>query len=91
VTRPWTDAGDPAALLDANLAWLRGRNLDSFVAPGAEVAGRVRLRESVVCAGARVSGEGAIERSLLCPGAVAVAPLSDAIVTPSGRVVQLRA
>ncbi|HEX3775636.1 MAG TPA: NDP-sugar synthase [Polyangiaceae bacterium] len=91
VTRPWTDAGEPAALIDANRAWLRARNLDSFVAPGAELASGVRLLASVVCAGARVGGEGAIERSLVCPGAVAVAPLADAIVTPSGRVVQVRA
>jgi mannose-1-phosphate guanylyltransferase len=91
VTTPWTDAGDPSALLAANLAWLSARGLDSFVVPGAEVAAEVELRSSVIGAGARVRGQGLLERCVVCPGAVAVAPLSDAIVAPSGRVVPVRA
>ena len=91
VTRPWTDAGDPASLLRANLAWLGARGLDSFVASSAEIAAGVSVEHCVVSAGARVLGQGRIERCVVCPGATAVAPLSDAIVAPSGRVVNASA
>lgn len=87
VTSPWTDAGDAPGLLAANLAWLRARGLDGFVAESAELAPSVRLEESVVSADARVLGQGALTRCVVCPGATAVAPLSDAIVAPSGRVI----
>ncbi len=91
VTRPWTDAGDPRALLWANLAWLAVRELGSFVAAGAEIASGVEPRNSVIGAGARVLGQGLLERCVVCPGAIVSAPLSDAIVAPSGRVVSARA
>ena len=87
VTAPWTDAGDPASLLRANWAWLRERERGFFQAPGAEVAPGVELRQALVGAGARVHGRGVLERCVVCPGATAVAPLSDAIVAPSGRVI----
>ncbi|HYP97296.1 MAG TPA: nucleotidyltransferase family protein [Polyangiaceae bacterium] len=86
VTAPWTDAGDPPSLLNANLDWLAARQLDFFVAPGAQLASGVELRQAVVGAGARVEGRGLLERCVVCPGATAVAPLRDAIVAPSGRV-----
>jgi mannose-1-phosphate guanylyltransferase len=87
VTTPWTDAGDPPALLAANLAWLAARGLDGFVADGAELARGVRLDGSLVGAGARVVGQGTLTRCVVCPGATATAPLTDAIVAPSGRVI----
>jgi mannose-1-phosphate guanylyltransferase len=89
VSAPWTDAGDPAGLLAANLAWLAARGLDGFVADGAELARGVRLEESLVGAGARVVGQGTLTRSVVCPGATVTAPLSDAIVAPSGRVISV--
>jgi mannose-1-phosphate guanylyltransferase len=91
VTKPWTDAGDARALLVANLAWLRERELVFFASPGAEISGEVSLHASVVGTGARVVGQGALERCVVCPGATAVAPLADAIVAPSGLVVNARA
>jgi mannose-1-phosphate guanylyltransferase len=87
VTQPWTDAGDPASLLRANLAWLAARGLDSFVAAGAEVSQRVELNASVIGAGARVEGQGLLERCVVCPGATVTAPLRERIVAPSGRLV----
>lgn len=87
VSTPWTDAGDPAGLLAANLEWLATRGLDGFVADGAELARGVRLEESLVGAGARVVGQGTLTRCVVCPGATVTAPLSDAIVAPSGRVI----
>jgi mannose-1-phosphate guanylyltransferase len=91
VTTPWTEAGDARALLVANLAWLSVRELAFFAAPGTEISGAVSLQASVIGAGARVLGQGALERCVVCPGATAVAPLADAIVAPSGRVVNARA
>jgi mannose-1-phosphate guanylyltransferase len=90
VTEAWTDAGDPASLLAANLAWLAARELDSFLGAGIEISAGVTVEHSVLGAGARVLGQGRIERCVVCPGATAVAPLSDAIVAPSGRVVNAR-
>ncbi|HEY0465697.1 MAG TPA: nucleotidyltransferase family protein [Polyangiaceae bacterium] len=87
VTAPWTDAGDLRSLLDANLSWLSARGLGSFQAPGAEVAKAVELCQALVGKGARVQGQGRLERCVVCPGATAMAPLSDAIVAPSGRVI----
>jgi len=88
VTAPWTDAGDAPSLLRANLAWLDARGLGAFQGQGAELAPGVELRQAVVGAGARVQGQGLLERCVVCPGASAHAPLSDAIVAPSGRVIR---
>ncbi len=90
-TAPWTDAGDPQSLLAANRVWLKTRDLRYFVAPGAEVEKTVVLEDSVVGAGADVRGAGALTRCVVCPGATVTAPLEDAIVCPSGRVVSARA
>ncbi len=91
VSAPWIDAGDPNRLLDANLAWLLARREVAFVAPGAQVAPTVELRQSVIGSGARVLGLGLLERCLVCDGATVEAPLRDAIVAPSGRVIQRHA
>ena len=87
VSEPWTDAGDLASLLAANLAWLDARGRSSFQGRGAEVAPHVELRRALVGAGARVHGQGILEDCVVCPGATAVAPLSNVIVAPSGRVI----
>jgi mannose-1-phosphate guanylyltransferase len=87
VTTPWIDTGDPPGLLAANLAWLSARGLDGFVAEGAELAPGVRLQDSLVGVGARVLGQGTLTRVVVCPGAAVTAPLRDAIVAPSGRVI----
>jgi len=42
---------------------------------------------ALIGAGARVQGQGIFERCVVCPGASASAPLRDAIVAPSGRVI----
>lgn len=83
---PWSDIGTPAAYLALNVEWLEGR--DAFVGEGARVAPGVELRSCVVGSGARVNGAGPVERVVVWPNAVATAPLSDAIVTPT-RVVSL--
>lgn len=82
---PWDDVGTPAAYLSANLRWLREAGRVSFGAPAD--LGEVELDRVVLGAGARVTGHGALRRVVVWPGAEAVAPLEDAIVTPS-RVVR---
>jgi mannose-1-phosphate guanylyltransferase len=91
VAGPWIDAGDVGGLLRANLAWLAAHSLQSFLGEHSFVAPGVVLRDSVLCAGARVQGSGLFERCVVCAGAIASAPLMDAIVTPSGRVLHVRA
>jgi mannose-1-phosphate guanylyltransferase len=91
VSAPWTDAGDVQSLLGANLTWLSARGLGSFQGPGAELAPGVELRQALIGAGARVQGRGVVERCVVCPGASATAPLRDAIVAPSGRVIPAHA
>jgi mannose-1-phosphate guanylyltransferase len=84
----WTDCGDVASYLEANLAWLARSGLGVWCAPDSVVDPGVELRQSVVGSGSMVSGRGTVERSVIWPGARAVAPLSDAVVTRSSRVVK---
>ncbi|HEY2408723.1 MAG TPA: nucleotidyltransferase family protein [Polyangiaceae bacterium] len=90
VTGGFLDAGDPETLLRANLDWLEQRVLASYVAPGVEVDPGVSVERSVVSRGARVRGHGALRECLICEGAEVTAPLSRAIVTPSGRIIHAR-
>jgi mannose-1-phosphate guanylyltransferase len=83
----WTDIGDLRSYLELNLAWLGTRH--AWAAEGAAVAPGVHLKRAIVGRGARVEGEGIVARSVVWPGAVARAPLADAIVTTSGRVVAI--
>lgn len=86
----WTDAGDLAAYLAANRRFLEDRAWDdSWVGEGARIDPGVELSRSVVGAGARLEGCGPVRGSVIWPGARARAPLIDAVVTRSGRVVTL--
>jgi len=94
-TKPgfWQDAGDLLGYLHSNRSWLTLHAQDSggsWVGPGARVERGVTLVESVVGRGARVCGSGRLEGCVVWPGAIAVAPLSDAIVTGKGRVVRVK-
>ncbi len=81
----WDDIGSIEAYLRANLRWLEGSA--AYLGPGARSS--VPVEKSVVGAGAVVEGEGALVRSVVWPGARARAPLSDAIVTTAGRVIEV--
>lgn len=83
----FSDIGDLVSYHAANLAWLRGAVVDSYVAEGARVDAGVSLSRCIIGAGANVVGSGALERCVVWPGATVRAPLRDAIVTASGRVV----
>jgi NDP-sugar pyrophosphorylase family protein len=85
----WTDIGDLQSYWAANLAWLDERRAPAWLGAGARVAGSVELHQSLVGAKAQISGEGALERVVVWPGATARAPLADAIVMTSGRVVRV--
>ena len=82
------EIGTPRSYLEANLAWLRGKGLTRWVAPGVVVDERVTLDEAVLGAGASATGRGTLARCVVWPGAHAVAPLSDAVVTRT-RVVSI--
>jgi mannose-1-phosphate guanylyltransferase len=92
VAGPWIDVGSLHSYQRANREWLSAKvgGGGSWVAPTASVSGDVVLAASVVGAGASVSGTGAFDRCVVWPGAHAVAPLADAIVTTSGRVVAVK-
>jgi mannose-1-phosphate guanylyltransferase len=75
------DVGTRHGYIEANLAWLRARAGSHWVGAGAQVGPEVILEQAVVGQGARVLGVGRVVRSVVWPGAVAVAPLSDAVVT----------
>lgn len=82
----FSDAGDPAAYLALNLAWLGGEPV--YLGVDAAVDAGVSLETCVIGAGARVVGAGRVRRVVAWPGAVVQAPLEDAIVTPA-RVVRV--
>jgi mannose-1-phosphate guanylyltransferase len=87
----WLAPGDSVAeYLDAHQAWLTrsvGRG-ESFVGSEVTLAAGVELISSVIGAGVTVLGRGRCERVVAWPGARVTAPLSDAVVTTSGRVVR---
>lgn len=76
----WRDIGHPAALLEANLEWLKRHELRSHCAQSARVESGVQLDEAVISEGASVRGEGSLRRVLVLPHARIEAPLSSAIV-----------
>jgi mannose-1-phosphate guanylyltransferase len=83
----WTDIGDPASYLAANLDWLMRLGSGSWVAPTATVAVDVRLERCVIGSGAVVEGHGVLSRCVVWSGARAVAPLSDAVVADGATIV----
>lgn len=78
-----------AAYLDAHATWLSKRTgaFRSYVAPDAQLGADVELSGCVIGQGAAVSGQGTCDRVVAWPGARFSAPLSDAVVTSSGRIV----
>jgi hypothetical protein len=91
-SKVWLPGDDLSGYFLDNLRWLeRVRAGAVWVHPSATIAPQVDLSKSLVSAGARVEGRGALSRCLVMGGAVVQAPLADAIVTPSGRVVSLAA
>ncbi len=82
---PWSDLGDLEAYVAANREWLAGRG--SWSAPGVALPSGVTLEGSILGARVRVSGTGPLRRVIAWPGAPVVAPLTDAVVLSSGRVV----
>lgn len=99
VSGRWFAPGDSIAdYLDEHVAWLRERAVGrdaaavasppSYVAPSARIETGVELVASVIGAGAVVTGSGPVARVVVWPGAHVVAPLTDAVVTTAGQVVQ---
>jgi hypothetical protein len=80
---------DTASYLRSQLNWLAAQKQNHFIANGATVDAEVELQEALIGAGASVRGKGALRRVVLLPGASAEAPLKDAIVAKSGRIVRV--
>lgn len=85
--QPWSDLGRLGDYLRANLEWLGARRY--AVGSGALVAETVELDRCVIGAGAHVDGKGLLSGCVVWPGARVEAPLSQAVVTSSGRSVTL--
>ncbi len=91
--RRFEDIGTPEDYLTANLGWLRQRQsaaAESYLGPDVRVSEGVEVIQSVVGAGAQITGSGRVVASLILPRAHATAPLTGAIVTPSGRVMSVQ-
>jgi mannose-1-phosphate guanylyltransferase len=97
---PWFDTGSMASYWRANAHWLDTRPLaadgspqqgGNFVASDVQMPAELSVRRSLIGQGAKLIGRGAIERCVVWPGATVHAPLRDAIVLESGRVVPLGA
>lgn len=84
---PWNDLGDLAAYIQANFSWLANTGRATWQAPDASVAAGVELEECLLGGGVRVSGQGRLRRVIAWPGAHVAAPLEQAVVLSSGRVV----
>lgn len=86
----WSDLGDPRSYLEENLRWLgeHGHG-DGWMGRGARVAPGVRLDHALVGHGAHVFGRTHLRRVVVWPGAEVKAPLEDAVVLRSGRVVPI--
>lgn len=82
------DIGSPKAYLNAHLRRIsRGT---SQVEESATVGAEVTIVGSYVGHGARIEGSGTIEGCVVLAGARVHAPLSGAIVTPSGAVMKVQ-
>jgi mannose-1-phosphate guanylyltransferase len=85
----WSDIGDPACYLRANLDWAAQQHESgSWVGPDVIIGAEARVERSVVGKGASVEGCGSLVRCVVWPGARAVAPLTDAVVADDTTVVQ---
>ncbi len=84
---PWSDLGDLAAYVEANFEWLARTGRPVWRARDASVVGGVELEQCLLGAGVRVTGQGTLRRVIAWPGAPVQAPLEQAVVLSSGRVV----
>lgn len=80
---------DVKGLFQANLQWLEQHQTNQFVAASARIARDVTLDQVLVSEFAEVEGQGTLSRVLVLPHAKCRAPLTDAIVLPSGRIINL--
>ncbi|MBN1605519.1 MAG: NDP-sugar synthase [Polyangiaceae bacterium] len=85
----WSDIGDRACYLAANLDWLdEHHGGGSWVGPDVNIGHHVRTERCVVGRGARVDGYGSLVRCVVWPGATARAPLSDVVIADDATIVR---
>jgi len=85
----WFDIGTLHNYAKANRAWLLERNLEAWVGPSCAVPVGIQLKETLLGQGTRLSGSGLIQRVIAWPSADVRAPLRDAVVTSTGRIVPI--
>jgi hypothetical protein len=75
-------------VLDCNLHWLRGRQEQTFLAPGARIVDGALLKDVVVGAGAYVGGAACVRRGVIFPNARLESGdyYESVLVTPTGPV-----
>jgi mannose-1-phosphate guanylyltransferase len=87
----WFDVGTLEQYARANRAWLHQRSLCAWVAPQCHVAAGIQLDETILGTGTRISGSGLVRRVIAWPFSQIEAPLRDAVVMSSGRIVPISA
>jgi len=85
----WFDVGTLEEYARANRAWLHNRALGSWVAPKCHVPLGIQLEESILGTGTRISGSGLVQRVIAWPFSQIKAPLRDAVVMSSGKIVPI--
>ncbi|MCA9596241.1 MAG: NTP transferase domain-containing protein [Myxococcales bacterium] len=85
----WSDLGDVASYMEENQRFLDERGVESWIAPRSTVMDSVSPERSIVGPGAHVFGYGKLRRVVVWPGAEVRAPLDNAVVTRSGRIVRI--
>lgn len=85
----WSDLGDVASYMEENQRFLDERGLENWIAERSTVVPQVSPERSIVGHGAHVFGFGRLRRVVVWPGAEVRAPLDDAVVTRSGRIVRV--
>jgi mannose-1-phosphate guanylyltransferase len=86
----WWPGDDLSGYWQSNQRWLAARANDgSSIHPSVTIEPGVEVVRAVVADGARLTGRGVISRCVICPGASVQAPLRDALVTPTGRIVRI--
>jgi mannose-1-phosphate guanylyltransferase len=83
-----TDIGDLKGYFEANLRWLEETGRTSYVAPSVSLPRAIHLEQTILGDEVEVRGNGELRRVIALPGAKLAAPLTDAIVTPRGRIVR---
>ena len=86
----WIDIGEIGTYANANWRWLRTRNLEFWVSPGAQVHAGANLDEVIVGGGASIEVAGSFRRVIVWPGARVTSAMNNCVVVADGEAVPIR-